>query len=75
MYIYICIYIYINIYIYNLYNIYIYNLYNIYIYKSIYLHIYHKRSEKHLSFLADWEIEQTSVGFSTIGNAQVSFDL
>lgn len=64
------IYIHVNIYIYNLYNIiYIYILYP-YIFTYI-----HKRSEKHLSFLAVWEIEQTSLSFSRIGNDQVFFDL
>ena len=57
MYTYNYIYVYICIYI----NTYIY-IYNIYPY--IFTHI-HKRSEEHLSFLAVWEIEQTSLSFST----------
>ena len=49
-----------------------YNIYILYPYIFTYIH---KRSEKHLSFLAVWEIEQTSLSFSRIGNDQVFFDL
>lgn len=59
-------------------NIYIYTRKHIYLqfiqYPYIFTYI-HKRSEKHLSFLAVWEIEQTSLSFSRIGNDQVFFDL